>query len=82
MSMHTARARVVLTVEFACAGSWNDTADVAQITKQAIDDAKGALRTGLAVDGLVSHGGGGKRPATIVGTPRVTVVLIDEATDG
>lgn len=57
-----ARARVRITVE---------------IFKQAADSAVNALRQGVTIDLLRSHHGSGT-PATIIGKPEVTAILLDE----
>jgi len=37
-------AKATVTIEIACTSSWNDAATVAQVKKQAIDDARGFIR--------------------------------------
>ena len=37
-------ARAVVTIEINCKSSWNDKTTIDQVRKQAIDDARGALR--------------------------------------
>lgn len=74
-----AKALVQITVELDIAGRWGADCTVAQIHKQARDAAIGYLRSGLVIDGLTRDGVGDKRHATVVGKPRVTAVVVDEA---
>lgn len=77
MSKVQAVARVQITVEFAVGGgAWPADATIELINKQAREAAEQALMRGLSINGLVCMSND-KTPATIVGTPKVTAILVE-----
>lgn len=73
-----AHARVQITLDIPVTDVWGDDCKVDQIHKQAAESAIQELRLGVSIHALQA---GGRRPnveATIVGEPRVTIVLVEE----
>lgn len=58
-------ARVQLTVEVVCSQPWFEDVQLPQVWKQAAEDAIRAI-------------GAAKHHFTIVGTPKVTIVLVEK----
>ncbi len=73
-----ARARVTVTVEISLPSVWGIDCPMEQIMKQAKDDAVGALRGGLAIDGLVSSMAKTPIHGRIIDEPRVVAILAEE----
>lgn len=75
-----ARARVQMTVEFTISDTWEEDCKIDQVMKQSQEAAKEAVMRGLVINGLTIAGGNKemKTPAVVVGTPRVTMVLVAE----
>lgn len=69
-----ATARVTMTVELRVGGTWGDECDIAQIHKQAAEEAIGILRRMKEPQRVA--------PYTIIGEPIVRAVLVDRATEG
>lgn len=82
MSKVQAVARVQVTVEFALGGgAWPAETPIGDINKRAREIAEDILRAGLVINGrTMTTGAGGKTPATIVGEPAVTAILVQEQT--
>lgn len=70
-----ARARVQVTLDLLVPDTWDDKAPTSQIHSQARESALHALTRGV----IIEHSGpqGGVR-ATVVGKPKVTMVLVDD----
>lgn len=69
-----ATARVTMTVEIQVGGTWGDDCDIAQIHRQAAEEAIGILRRMKEPQRVA--------PYTIVGESIVRAVLVDRATAG
>jgi hypothetical protein len=69
--MVQATARVTLTVDIEVGSTWGDTCPIAQIHKQATEDALGILRRMKEPNRVA--------PYTIVGEPRVRAILVDKS---
>jgi len=80
----SARARVQVTVELLLSDTWGDDCTTAQVMKQARDGVEQMLMRGLAIvtpglrGAMTLPDGSSKTPATIVGEPKVTMVLVEE----
>lgn len=73
-----ARARVQITVELFVGDAWGEDCSFAQIKKQAIESAEGALMRGLVLNCLQS-GRDSKTDATIISEPTVTAIWSEDA---
>jgi len=62
------RARVLVTLDLAVSDTWDPTVTADQVQKQAKESAIGIIRHGLVI---------GTPEALIIGTPKVTMILVD-----
>jgi hypothetical protein len=62
------KAKATVTIEIDVNSNWNDATTVAQVKKQAIDDAKGVIRR--------LHGDDSYR-IKVIGEPDITVITFD-----
>ena len=76
--MVTARARVLVTLEIQLNSTWGGDCPFEQVQKQAVDDAIHVLRRGVLFgDGLTASPSRPDTLATVIGTPKVTAVLVE-----
>jgi hypothetical protein len=61
------KAKATVTIEIDCKSSWSNDTTVAQVKKQAVDDARGALRRWAADDS----------PIRIIGDIDIKIVAFD-----
>jgi hypothetical protein len=71
-------ARVQLTVEIPLSGGWGDDCTIGQLNKQAAEEAIGALRRGLVIDGMKNALVTSPVAARVIGTPVVIGILTEE----
>lgn len=73
------KARVRITVEIGLTGRWGSDCTIAQIEKQAREEAIQSLRLGVAIRGLQAGLSEHRRDeATLVGVPQVDTVIVSE----
>ena len=70
MTTMTTIARATVTIDIHCKSNWSDETTVAQVKKQAIDDALGVIRKLHADD---------KYNISVIGEPKITVVTFDSS---
>lgn len=73
----SARAIVQITVEIHASSHWGEECTVKQVDDQAVEIVTQALRNGLVIDGLAAQGLQ-KTPARIVGTPKVSTIIVSD----
>jgi hypothetical protein len=78
---YEASAVVDITIRVPCSSRWGHDATVAQIEKQATEEAIGTLKTALCLDdgsGLVHHKGKNGPYVKLMKDPKVTQVLVEK----
>lgn len=72
-------ARVTVTIEIPSTQVWNSNCDVEQIYKQAREEIIGVLRGAVVIDGLRGVPTPATISARIIGEPKVTAILVEDA---
>lgn len=70
-----AKARVRVILEIEVEDAWGEDCPIGQLHRQAVEEAKEALRAGVRLDGIASNKTSSNARATVVGTLEVMSII-------